>query len=145
MIGTGQEFDECYALASSNPNVTWHSWVEAGELPAVIASHDVCLGIFGTTAKAQRVVPNKVYQGAAAGCRVVTSDTRPQRRAFGDSVTYVPAGNATALVDELVDLARDRDNLRRAQIASRDYFEREFSPQSMVVSLLAACERSVRR
>ena len=49
--------------------------------PALVAEHDVCLGIFGTGPKALRVVPNKVFQGAAAGCAVVTSDTAPQRRA----------------------------------------------------------------
>ena len=55
------------------------------EGPALVAGHDVCLGIFGTGVKAQLVVPNKVYQGAAAGCAVVTSDTAPQRRALGEN------------------------------------------------------------
>ena len=45
----------------------------------MVASHDVCLGIFGDTDKALSVVPTKVYQGAAAGCAVVTSDTAPHR------------------------------------------------------------------
>ena len=62
----------------------WIDWVDADELPGVVAEHDVCLGIFGTTDKAPRVVPNKVYQGVASGCAVVTSDTplsaRPARR-----------------------------------------------------------------
>ena len=45
----------------------------AADLPALVAGHDVCLGIFGTGDKALRVVPNKVFQGAAAGCAIVTS------------------------------------------------------------------------
>ena len=39
------------------------------ELPALVASHHVCLGIFGTGDKALRVVPNKVFQGAAQAVR----------------------------------------------------------------------------
>src|SRR5690606_2312612 len=60
---------------------------------------------FGTTPKAQRVVPTKVYQGLAAGNVVVTSDTEPQRRALGDSALYVPPGDAEALADRLRGLA----------------------------------------
>ena len=44
--------------------------------------------------KALRVVPNKVYQGAAAGCAIVTSDTPPQRRALADAARYVAPGDA---------------------------------------------------
>ena len=57
-----------------------------------MADHDVCLGIFGTGAKAPRVVPNKVFQGAAAGCAIVTSDTAPQRRVLGDAARARAAG-----------------------------------------------------
>src|SRR5262249_35837831 len=71
--------------AAGTPRVTWVDWGDGAELPALVASHDVCLGIFGTTAKAANVVPTKVFQGAAAGCAIVTSDTPPQRRALGEA------------------------------------------------------------
>jgi len=82
MVGTGQEYDRCRAAAATNPRVTWLDWVDGAELPSLVAGHDVCLGIFGTTAKARNVVPTKVFQGAAAGCAIVTSDTAPQRAAL---------------------------------------------------------------
>ena len=79
-------------LAAANPRVEWLDWVPAAELPALVAAHDVCLGIFGTGPKARRVVPNKVYQGAAAGCAVVTSDTRRSgRRSDGAAGSCPPA------------------------------------------------------
>ena len=65
----------------------------AAELPALVAGHDVCLGIFGSAAKAARVVPNKVFQGAAAGCALVTSDTPPQRRVLDGAAVLVPPGD----------------------------------------------------
>ncbi|HJQ43473.1 MAG TPA: hypothetical protein VJ831_10345, partial [Jatrophihabitantaceae bacterium] len=67
MIGRGQDLEATRRAAAANPHVTWLDWVDSDELPALVAGHDVCLGIFGTTPKASRVVPNKVYQGAAAG------------------------------------------------------------------------------
>jgi hypothetical protein len=84
--------------------VTWLDWVEPDALPALVAAHDVCLGILGTGPKALRVVPNKVFQGLAAECVVVTSDTAPQRRLLGDHLELVPPGDAAALADRLLDL-----------------------------------------
>lgn len=105
MAGQGQDLEETRAAVGEHPAVAWREWVPPTELPRTAADHDVCLGIFGTTAKGQRVVPNKVFQGAAAGCVVVTSDTAPQRAAMGDAALYVPAGDPEALSGVLRDLA----------------------------------------
>ena len=70
-------------ILAGRGDVTWRDWVPTAELPGLVASHDVCLGIFGDTDKALSVVPTKVYQGAAAGCASITSDTAPQRRGVG--------------------------------------------------------------
>ncbi|KQW52608.1 group 1 glycosyl transferase [Nocardioides sp. Root1257] len=135
MIGTGQEYDEVRALVGDRPRVSWLDWVAAADLPALVAAHDVCLGIFGTNPKALRVVPNKVYQGAAAGCAVVTADTVPQRRVLGDGAVLVPPGDAEALTDALVRLAEDRDELARAAAAAYDTACRDFAPREAVAPL----------
>jgi glycosyltransferase involved in cell wall biosynthesis len=108
MVGDGQDRPEVEALIGDDERVTWLDWVDPDELPALVARHDVCLGVFGTGPKALRVVPNKVYQGVAAGCIVITSDTEPQRRAFGDALRYVPVGDHEALARELASLAAER-------------------------------------
>ena len=104
MIGGGQDLDTTRQAAVGG-RVRWVDWVPATELPAVVASHDVGLGIFGTSPKASRVVPNKVYQSIAAGNVVVTSDTAAQRRVLGDLAHYVPAGDPGALAELLGALA----------------------------------------
>ena len=119
MVGTGQDEAETKAAAAANPAVRWLDWVPAAELPALVAGHDVCLGIFGTGDKALRVVPNKVFQGAAAGCAVVTSDTPPQRRALGDAAVLVPPGDPAALAEALRRLAADRAELARLRAGPR--------------------------
>lgn len=105
MVGAGQDLAAAQEILAGTPGVTWRDWVEPGELPALVAAHDVCLGIFGDTPKGLRVVPNKVYQGLAAGCVVVTSDTPPQRRAVGDVTELVPPADPQALAKTLAALA----------------------------------------
>jgi glycosyltransferase involved in cell wall biosynthesis len=107
-------------------------------LPALVAGHDVCLGIFGTGPKALRVVPNKVFQGAAAGCAVVTSDTAPQRRALGAAALLVPHGDSAALADALRALAADRAELARLRAASHRLATARFAPDQVVGPLLDA-------
>jgi glycosyltransferase involved in cell wall biosynthesis len=104
-------------------------------LPAVVAAHDVCLGIFGVGPKALRVVPNKVYQGAAAGCAVVTSDTRPQREALGDAAVFIRPGDAQALAAALRALADDAPALAKLRAAARDRARERFSSAVVVTAL----------
>jgi glycosyltransferase involved in cell wall biosynthesis len=132
MIGRGQDEAETKRAAAANQSVRWLDWVPAAELPALVAAHDVCLGIFGTGDKALRVVPNKVFQGAAAGCAVITSDTAPQRRVLGDAAVLVPPGNPVALADALLQLANDREALLKLRHAARQLAAERFTPEQVV-------------
>ncbi len=132
MIGRGQDEAETKRAAAANQSVRWLDWVPAAELPALVASHDVCLGIFGTGDKALRVVPNKVFQGAAAGCAVITSDTAPQRRVLDDAAVLVPPGDPAALADALLRLASDREALLKLRHAARELAAERFTPEQVV-------------
>lgn len=135
MIGTGQDYERARQLAAGNSNVWWLDWVSAEELPGVIASHDVSLGIFGTTPKALRVVPNKVFQGAAAGCAVVTSDTAPQRRALAGAGILVAPGSAEQLAEALADLQRSPEHLWQVRRACYDRACARFTPEAVIAPL----------
>lgn len=136
MIGHGQEFDATRAAADGGCPTEWIEWVDSAKLPDLIAEHDVCLGIFGTGPKALRVVPNKVFQGAAAGCAVVTSDTAPQRRALGDGALYVPPGDPAALAETLLRLASDRVELAAARRRAYDAVRERFGCAAVVEPLV---------
>jgi glycosyltransferase involved in cell wall biosynthesis len=135
MIGTGQDVEECRRLAAGNRHVRWLDWVPAAELPGVVAGHDVNLGIFGTTRKALDVVPTKVYQGAAAGCVVVTSDTPPQRAALDGAAVFVPPGDPEALAGALRALAADPARVDDLAVRARVRAEQGFRPASVVGEL----------
>lgn len=135
MIGTGQDYDDARVIAG-DADITWIDWAESDRLPSIVASHAIGLGIFGTTDKAQRVVPNKVYQSMAAGCAIITSDTAPQRDVLGDAATYVPAGDAVALADAIRILVRDFD--LRADMRARARERAKTFSHAAVIAPLAA-------
>ena len=143
MVGTGQDHAECRRLAAANGRVRWLDWVTTEDLPGLVAGHHVSLGIFGTTDKARRVVPTKVYQGAAAGCAVVTSDTPPQRAALADAGCYVPPGDPEALAATLRLLAAERPALSRLRSAARDAASARYTPAAVVTDLRDATARLV--
>jgi glycosyltransferase involved in cell wall biosynthesis len=138
LIGTGQDRDAARAVVGSDRRVRWMDWLEPAALISVVAEQDVCLGIFGDSPKARRVVPTKVFQGAAAGCAIVTSDTAPQRREFGDAAVYVPAGNPIALRQAFVELAGAPGRVTDLQRRARAVAEARFRPATVVEPLQAA-------
>ena len=141
MIGDGQQRAPAQAAAGANPAVTWLDWVDAAELPDVVAQHDVCLGIFGTGPKAARVIPTKVYQGMAAGCAVVTADT-PACKDVRDAVVTVPPGDARALADELRRLAGDEEALSVARLHAKRGAARR-TPKAVTAELSATMSGAV--
>lgn len=137
LAGTGQDHAEARLVLGDRAGVRWLDWVPADELPALVAAHDVGLGIFGTTAKALTVVPTKVFQAAAAGCAVVTSDTVPQRDSLREAAVFVPPGDASALAAALMALAYDPGWVLRLQRAARAVAEDTYRPAAVVAPLIA--------
>ncbi len=145
MVGQGQDLDETRRRAGAARGVTWREWVAPETLPSLVADHDVCLGIFSEAGKGTRVVPNKVFQGAAAGCAVVTSDTPPQRRVLGDAAVLVPPGDPAALADALRGLAADPARLLALREAAWTLARRCFMPDEVARPLVSwLAERGTR-
>jgi glycosyltransferase involved in cell wall biosynthesis len=112
VIGSGQ----LGSLLQSRPaNVEWISWVDYERLPGELHRAGCALGIFGTSDKARRVIPNKAFQALACGVPLVTADTPAARELLsdGDSALLVPPGDPAALADALRKLARDPGLARR--------------------------------
>jgi glycosyltransferase involved in cell wall biosynthesis len=106
IVGSGQ----LASLLDARPeNVDWVDWVEYERLPDEIHRAGCSLGIFGTTAKARRVIPNKAFQALACGAPLVTADTPAAREllAHERSALLVPPGDPGALADALRRLKND--------------------------------------
>ena len=112
IVGSGQ----LQSLLAGRPgNVEWTPWIEYRDLPAALRRSACALGIFGTSAKAQRVIPNKAFQALACGVPLVTADTPAARELLvdGESALLVPPGDPDALADALRRLTADGSLARR--------------------------------
>jgi glycosyltransferase involved in cell wall biosynthesis len=91
------------------PNVEHVSWVDYELLSFELHRASCALGIFGTSAKAARVIPNKAFQALACGTPLVTADTPAARELLrdGESALLVPAGDPAALAETLRRLAAE--------------------------------------
>ncbi len=137
LIGRGQDEAECRGILaglSGSVQITWRDWVAADELPAVVAAHDVCLGIFGDSPKAGRVVPNKAFQGMAAGCALVTSDTPVQRAVLKDAA-FVPAADPEPLADQLAEIIENPEALEDLKRRAARRADTAFRPETVTNSL----------
>lgn len=106
IVGSGQ-LEE--AMADLPVNVERVPWVDYERLPAELWQAGCALGVFGSSAKAARVIPNKAYQALACATPLVTADTPGAREllADGESALLVPAGNPEALAAAVRRLAAD--------------------------------------
>ena len=111
LIGSGPELARCKEAAADLPNVRFEHWVDYAALPERIRRADILLGIFGTTDKAGRVIPNKVYQALACGKPVVTRKSAAYPPGVGDlaemGVSWVEPGDPAGLMVAVAYLARN--------------------------------------
>ena len=111
LIGKGQETARIKAMLVEQPlpKVRWDTWVDYPQLHQRIAAADICLGIFGASAKAASVIPNKVFQIVAMRRPLITRDSPAIREMLADvppCVRLVPPAEAEALADAVRAFAR---------------------------------------
>jgi len=89
-------------------NVTFIDNISYEKLPEYINKADICLGIFGNTEKAKRVIPNKVYEAAACKKPVITTDTPAIRELFiNEDLFLIPTTNPEKLIEAILKLKED--------------------------------------
>lgn len=138
-IGAGPQLDACKALAEGLDNIAFEAWLDYARLPERIRQADILLGIFGTTPKAGRVIPNKLYQAMACGKPVITrwSPAYPDEWRDDDSLglTWVPAGDPDALARAVAALASARNDLGIRGRQARAAYLAHFSNARILVAL----------
>jgi glycosyltransferase involved in cell wall biosynthesis len=111
IVGQGQEQPRIDALIAREGlrTVKRIGWVDFADLPALIARSSICLGVFAPDGKGTRVIPNKVFQILSVGRPLITMDSPAIRELVSPSpaLRLVPPGDAAALAEAIVSLARD--------------------------------------
>lgn len=74
IFGAGQTFESCGELQRelNVDNLNFAGWQQPDQISVQASGSHLALGIFGTTKKAGRVIPNKVYEGLAMGIPLIT-------------------------------------------------------------------------
>ena len=130
ILGDGPEKEACLKSAHDLPHLQFEKPIPYEKLCARIHEADIVLGVFGETAQASRVIPNKVFQALAAGRPVITrqSPAYPPDCVQSPALTFVPPADPDALlkaVRRLGDPSRRRDAANQA----RPLFNSLFSPE----------------
>ena len=142
IVGSGQLE---HLLADRPPNVGWVPWVDYDGLPNELQAAGCALGIFGTTAKAARVIPNKAFQAIACETPLITADTPAARELLtdGHDALLVPPGDPVALAAAVRRLAGDRVLAAAIGAAGRETYAARASEAVLGDRWRALLERAI--
>jgi len=148
LVGDGQDRPavERLMIELGVTNVELVGPVPLETLPAVISGATICLGIFGDSDKAARVVPNKVYECVAMGMPVITRSSPAIDSAFAESdLIRVPARDPKALADAIRSLLADSNRRESIGAAGRLRYEERFCEVVIAETLEAVLTKAIRQ
>lgn len=149
VVGSGQLSKKVATLAESLnlKNVSFTDWVEYERLPEKIRESKICLGIFGNTAKAKRVIPNKVYQALATGKPVITGDSPATREALihGENAILCEVGEPQRLAEAILLLKKDPHLRRKIAEGGHSLFKRRFTTEKIGKMVKGLISQSITR
>lgn len=145
LIGSGQTLPQVKSMTSELglSNVLFEGWSPLNALPQRIASSDICLGIFGRTEKARRVVPHKVFQAMGMRKPVITARTPAVEEFFShrENIFLISESHPELLAQAILDLKED--TVLREEISEKGYqlVRQKFSPKSIGRTLIKILEK----
>lgn len=112
LVGNGLTYQQVNTLASSLglSNITFVPFMPQNELAREIAQATICLGgHFGNSAKANRVIPGKVYQILAMSQPLIAADTPANRELLehGTTAYFCFPNDAQSLASAILRLHND--------------------------------------
>ncbi len=145
IIGEGQMASAFAEALEKKPlsKLNWIKWVQYEELVSQIHNADICLGIFGDTEKASRVIPNKVFQIISSGVPLVTMDSPAIREIFTEprpGVKLCKAGNAEDLAEKILQM---RDELTSLTLPVNESLRDTISPLSIGKAMKRICTDTI--
>lgn len=127
LVGDGQLGGQVeHALREcGNTRVTWlRGWQSLDVIAREIDEADICLGIFGGSEKAARVLPFKLYMYLAAGRAVISQKELSVPAGTPDPpIEYLDLQQSDALSSTILRLAEEPDRRERLARLSRTYFQ----------------------
>ena len=110
-IGKGQMYKQIRALVRKKnlKNIFFIEWVAYETLPDYIEKAYICLGVFSKMAKANRVIPNKIFQAMAMGKPVISGKTDAvlECMTHREDIFLCEPGDPGALAEAILTLKSD--------------------------------------
>jgi glycosyltransferase involved in cell wall biosynthesis len=145
MVGGGYLFEDIKKLNDELglKNTVFFPITNVEGIRSFISRCHVCLGIFGTTGKSQRVIPNKAFEAVAMRRPLISADSPGMREMFTDrrDILFCRAGDAKAIADSILELKNDAE--LRESIAKNGYelFAGNYLPEMCVAPLIELLEK----
>ena len=147
LLGEGDLKADCINMANGSRNIRFEPWLPYEDLPERISEAHVLLGIFGTTMKADLVIPNKLFQSMALGRPVITRRSRAFADTLGQSniIGWVPEGDPSALAFVVKKWFVDPSHLIRRGEKTRELYDAFFSRNKLKNMLAKILETAMNR
>lgn len=140
LVGAGQTYDRSVRLAAEMrlSNISFEGWTPLKNLPLKISQADVCLGLFGQTDKAARVVPHKVFQAMGSARPVVSARTRAAQEFFshGENILLCDPPLAETLAEAVLRLKNDSRLRNMIALKGLELVREKYSPAALGRALL---------
>jgi glycosyltransferase involved in cell wall biosynthesis len=138
IVGTGQTYERdkkrMTELGLRNINMIPVRGYE--KLRSFIIQADLCLGLFGTAKRLDRVIANKVYEYAACKKPIVTAESTSIRSCFGEAIRMCKQNDPIALADEILYLKNNPNVSSAMAQRAYDIFMDNYTPEIIARRLL---------
>ena len=124
-------------------NVEFLGWLSLTRLRGIIAESDICLGLFGRTEKAARVVPHKIYQSLGMQKAVITARTPAVEEFFRhrENLFLCDEPLAESLARAILELKEDVSLRERIALNGFQLVKERHSPKTVALRLLDIVQR----
>lgn len=126
-------------------------FIMRGFLPLVdllssIKNADLCLGIFGATARTGRIIPNKIFECLAMRKALLTSDSPAVRELFSEKeMMFCRAADGADLAEKILFLKNNPDFRNSLAENGYDFFAAKLKPADLVSDLSEQIKTLVER
>ncbi len=146
LIGSGQTWPRIRSLleGARPENLLLWGWLPETRLAHIVAKEaDLCLGLFGATPKARRVVPHKVFQAMALGKPVLTLDTPAVREFFRhqEEIYLCPSAEPEAIAESILALQQQEELRQKIARQGKALVWEKYSPASLGRVLIELIEK----
>jgi glycosyltransferase involved in cell wall biosynthesis len=135
LLGDGQEKDNIEKIIKKDniDNIELINSVTYDKLFSYIKTADLCLGIFGDTDKAKRVIANKVLECLSAKKIVITGRNNALERYFegNNDIVYCELANEKDLAEKILEIYKDYEQYKKLGYNGREKIEISFSTKAL--------------